>query len=274
MQIDDILKAAIQDAGLEFFNATTAYSSPANSINSSESSLNQFSLDDDFTLTDLDWNLLDQSEESPVASTSISPASQCSVQSPYNPIQSNTTTPVQVAQAQPQPAEIPCTTIAEDTDPFILALQELDEHNSKLDNQAYSNFDDNNNNINNNNVNNKTNDLNNNEINYKNNNISDPKRLTVEPSLTHLIKPIARPITQLASKSKADLLSKPQTKIVSFNQSMMKPQVCQVVAKSSDLTSLINYRATSVINKPTNKVFEIFKFNRGWKTRTWRISHR
>lgn len=138
MQIDDILKAAIQDAGLEFFNATTAYSSPANSINSSESSLNQFSLDDDFTLTDLDWNLLDQSEESPVASTSISPASQCSVQSPYNPIQSNTTTPVQVAQTQPPPAEIPCSTIAEDTDPFILALQELDEHNSKLGDQAFS----------------------------------------------------------------------------------------------------------------------------------------
>lgn len=270
MQIDDILKAAIQDAGLEFFNATTAYSSPANSINSSESSLNQFSLDDDFTLTDLDWNLLDQSEESPVASTSISPASQCSVQSPYNPIHANTTTPVQAQPQQQQAAEIPCTTIAEDTDPFILALQELDEHNSKLGDQAYSNFDAN---ATTNNTN-KTHDLNNNEITYKNNNISDPKRLTVEPSLTHLIKPIARPITQLAVKSKAELLSKPQTKIVSFNQSMMKPQVCQVVGKSSDLTSLINYRATSVINKPTNKVFEIFKFNRGWKTRTWRISHR
>jgi len=258
MQIDDILKAAIQDAGLEFFNATTAYSSPANSINSSESSLNQFSLDDDFTLTDLDWNLLDQSEESPVASTSISPAS---VQSPYN----STTQPVQ-ATTTPAPGDIPCTTIAEDTDPFILALQELDEHNSKLGDQAYLNYNDNNAN--------KTNDLNNNEINHKNANISDPKRLTVEPSVTHLVKPIARSITSLnASKSKADLLSKPQTKIVSFNQSMMMPSVRQV-AKSSDLTSLINYRATSVINKPTNKVFEIFKFNRGWKTRTWRISHR
>ena len=76
-QIDDILKAAIQDAGLEFFNAAATYSSPDSIDSSSESSLNQFSLDDDFTLTDLDWNLLDQSSgESPLQSTtssSISP---------------------------------------------------------------------------------------------------------------------------------------------------------------------------------------------------------
>lgn len=191
MQIDDILKAAIQDSGLEFFNQSN-YSPP--SSHSSESSLTNLGLDDDFSLTDLDWNLLDQSTESPP--TSISP-SQCSSQHP-----SISETHIN-NQLQ-----------TEDTDPFILALQELDDHNSKLQ-QATQ------------------------QQQYKQNENS---------GLVEICKK-SEPVAKSGASSK---VNDPVTN-----------------AKSSDLLSLINYRASSVVNKPSSQVFEVFKFNRGWKTRLW-----
>lgn len=250
MQIDDILKAAIQDAGLEFFNTATNYSSPS-STNSSESSLNNLGLDDDFNLTDLDWNLLDQSEEqSPAAPTSISPTTQCSVQSPV------------ILQAQ-QPAttqqQQPIDTIADDTDPFILALQELDEHNSKLD------------------LHDQTTSSTLSNTQYLNNNVSLTSSHNQNDSVNndHKKSPGLKQITNIkidtnkkTTNATDIILNKPQTKIVTFNSTPT------TTAKSSDLLSLINYRATSVTNKPSNKVFEIFKYNRGWKTKMWCISHK
>lgn len=245
--MDDILKAAIQDAGLEFFNTTTAYSSP--SSNSSESSLNNLGLDDDFNLTDLDWNLLDNSEESPP--TSISP-SQCSIQSPAILSMQNTNNDT-------------CQSIADDTDPFILALQELDDHNSKLDQvNSTSAYSDNNNTFNNSNKQ----YLNKQETSIKP--IIKPEPLKSELFTTKK----ESLINNKHENKKIEILNKPHTKIVKFSSSSSSSNVTKIVpnAKGSDLLSLINYRATSIVNKPNSQVFEIFKFNRGWKTRLWCLS--
>jgi len=245
MQMDDILKAAIQDAGLEFFNTTTTYSSP--SSNSSESSLNNLGLDDDFNLTDLDWNLLDNSEESPP--TSISP-SQCSIQSPAVLSIHNTNNDT-------------CQSIADDTDPFILALQELDDHNIKLDHVSTPPYFENNNQYNNSNKQ------------YLNKQESSIKTITKpEPIKPEILSTKKDCLINKHENKKIEILNKPHTKIVKFNSSSSKTNVTKILpnAKGSDLLSLINYRATSIVNKPNSQVFEIFKFNRGWKTRLWCLS--
>ncbi len=136
----------------------------------------------------------------------------------------------------------------EETDPFILALQELDDKNNlyKDCHQEISNssFIYGNNNNNNN-----------------NNNSSSVSTKVVEAS--------TRP--QVISSA---------PKVVSLNShgtSGVNQQAAVTAGgKSSDLLSLINYRASSVVNnqKANSQVFEIFKFNRGWKTKLWCIRHK
>jgi len=228
-KIDDILKAAIQDAGLEFFNTSGTYSSP--SSNSSESSLaNLGGLDDDFNLTDLDWNLLDQSEaDSPPASISS-----CSIsQSP--PLITTTTTNQIHTHNNPTFGD---NIDQEDTDPFILALQELDDKNNLYkDCHQDTSFYDN------------------------TSNISNISNKIVDANLRPQVLPAPPKIVSLTSQN-------------SFSQQTSTGTTGN--GKSSDLLSLINYRASTVVNnqKANSQVFEIFKFNRGWKTKLWCIKHK
>ena len=92
-KIEDILKAAIQDAGLEFFNDADNCSMPSSNSsdysNSSNVNMNATLLDDDFNLTDLDFSILDHSEESPPppppqpSISSTSPACQAGYSDPF-----------------------------------------------------------------------------------------------------------------------------------------------------------------------------------------------
>ena len=124
-KIEDILKAAIKDAGLEsnlheILNDTPPNSSSgALTINTSTSmhdgSTNDFMGDDDFNLNDLDFSILNAI--TPPHSTSPSSSS----------VSSNSN-----ASSLHHHHHTNNHLIPDDSDPFLMAIKELDESNSKI----------------------------------------------------------------------------------------------------------------------------------------------
>ncbi len=132
----------------------------------------------------------------------------------------------------------------EETDPFILALQELDDKNNlyKDCHQEISNSS---------------------FIYGNNNNSSSVSTKVIEGSTRPQVISSAPKVVSLNSHGTSGVSQQPVTAATGGG-------------KSSDLLSLINYRASSVVNnqKTNSQVFEIFKFNRGWKTKLWCIRHK
>ena len=127
-KIDDILKAAIKDAGLEsnleILNGMP-HNSPTNglTINTNSNSQQYFvGNDDDFNLNDLDFSILNGAITPP---QSTSPSTSSVSSSNGKSLYCNTTNVT------------PNGLLPDDSDPFLMAIKELDENNSKLEQQLH-----------------------------------------------------------------------------------------------------------------------------------------
>lgn len=129
------MKAAIKDAGLEsnldILNDTTTTTTTTLHINTSNDYTMTSNDDDDFNLNDLDFSILNPitppQSTSPSSSSSISSSSNASSSSSCSSSSST------LAQQQKQQHHANNALIPDDSDPFLVALKELDENNHKCE---------------------------------------------------------------------------------------------------------------------------------------------